>query len=188
MGVFRARHGIAARGSAQVDAGGRAAWSLSRPPRRTTQRDLSERTVAAQLRTQQGGRNPVEELVEHLRPRRPTAEQDVHAQHTDGQNVVRSGQPKVASGTSKSSKYAEWEPPPSEDLDTCPGTDAPATIQPATTPSTVKDRNNPDDGRIDDSPTCNTCMRMWLLPWEEHDLVPPDRIDAAPTDSRARFG
>jgi hypothetical protein len=59
------------------------------------------------------------------------------------QNVVRSGQPKAASDTSRSSRWAAQEPPSSEDLDTYPGTDAPATIQPATTPSTVKSQPPP---------------------------------------------
>ena len=39
------------------------------------------------------------------------------------QNVVRSGQPNVASGTSRSSRWAAQEPPSSEDFDTYPGTD-----------------------------------------------------------------
>jgi hypothetical protein len=63
------------------------------------------------------------------------------------QNVVRSGQPKAASGTSRSSRWAALEPPSSEDLDTYPG-DRRASHHPTSeTTSTVKSRFTPRVGR-----------------------------------------
>jgi hypothetical protein len=52
--------------------------------------------------------------------------------------LVRSGLVKVASGTSRSSRWAASELPSSEDLDPYPGIDAPT----ASTPSNVKSQIN----------------------------------------------
>ena len=54
--------------------------------------------------------------------------------------MLKSGQAKVASDTSRSSRWAASEPPSSEDLDPYPGTDAPTTA----TPLFVKSRITAD--------------------------------------------
>ena len=55
--------------------------------------------------------------------------------------MVRSGQAKVASGTSRSSQWAASELPTSKDLDPYPATDAPT----PTTPPTAKSQLGSDD-------------------------------------------